>query len=62
MMTRPSDDGFDAYVNFRQKTTLKSKHNQKGLTNDELIAEWKKFWEFLKIETKIINDQVIKVN
>lgn len=47
IMTRPSDDGFDAYVNFREKTTLKSKQNQKGLTKDELIAEWEKFWRRL---------------
>lgn len=62
IMTRPSDDGFDSYVKFRQKTSLKSRHNQRVLTKDELIAEWEKFWEFLKIEMKNMNDQVIKVN
>jgi len=47
ILTRPFDDSLEAFVNFRRGTTIKSAHNQKGLTKDDLVDEWEKFWEYI---------------
>jgi DNA/RNA-binding domain of Phe-tRNA-synthetase-like protein len=62
IFTRPNDDSFEAFVIFRQKTTLKSIKNKKRLIKDDLVNEWEKFWEFLKIKPKKKNNQIIQVS
>lgn len=62
ILTRPTDDSLDAYISFRQKTTLRSSHNQKSMIKDDLVDEWKKFWEFLNIHKKKKNSHIIQIN
>lgn len=47
ILTRPTDDSLDSYISFRQKTTLRSSHNQKSMVKDDLVDEWKKFWDYI---------------
>lgn len=44
IITRPTDDSFEAFENFRRITTLKSTQSKKSLIKDDLVNEWRKFW------------------
>lgn len=47
ILTRPIDDSFEAFENFRRITTLKSTQSKTGLIQDDLVTEWEKFWEYI---------------
>lgn len=47
LMTRPSDDSFEAFVSFRENTMIKRKNYKPALLKDELVDEWEKFWIYL---------------
>jgi len=44
ILTRPSDDSLEAFVNFRKNTALKLKERKTVLIKDDLVYEWRKFW------------------
>lgn len=44
ILTRPSDDSLEAFVNFRKNTALKLKERKTVLIKDDLVNEWRKFW------------------
>ncbi len=50
IMTRPADESFEAFVSYRENTSLKLTKSKKVLIKKDLVDEWKKFWE--KINSK----------
>ena len=46
-MTRPSDESFEAFVDFRENTMIKRKNSKLVLLKDDLITEWERFWEYV---------------
>lgn len=49
ILTRPSDDSLEAFVNFRWITTIKSIQSKKDLLKDDLVSEWVKFWRYINM-------------
>mgnify|MGYP001172651999 CR=1 FL=1 len=52
LLTRPSDESFESYVSFRQNSFFKPKTSKTVLIKDELVNEWKKFWEMMNSSPK----------
>ena len=52
ILTRPTDDSFEAFENFRRITTLNSIQSKKDLLKDDLVNEWEKFWAKINSKTK----------
>ena len=50
IMTRPADESFEAFVSYRENTSLKLTKSKKVLLTEDLVDEWKKFWK--KINSK----------
>ena len=47
ILTRPSDDSLEAFVNFRKNTALKLKESKTVLIKDDLVNEWEKFLGYI---------------
>ncbi|MBE0551673.1 MAG: hypothetical protein IH619_04760 [Ignavibacterium sp.] len=62
ILTRPVDDSLEAFENFRRITALKPAQSKTGLIKDDLVNEWEKFWEFLKIKPDKKYNQIIRIN
>lgn len=52
ILTRPSDDSLEAFVNFRRITTLNSIQSKRDLLKDDLVNEWEKFWVKINVKAK----------
>lgn len=52
IMTRPSDESFEAFVNFRENTMIKRKNSKLVLLKDDLVTEWERFWVYLNTRPK----------
>lgn len=61
ILTRPSDNSLEAFVNFRKNTALKLKDSRTFLIKDDLVNEWEKFWVHInkRSDRKVCMDNFI---
>ena len=43
IMIRPADESFEAFVSYRENTSLKLTNSKKVLLIENLVDEWEKF-------------------